>query len=416
MATPSDLLPKDDSAEAAKSPKSTWETVLTLTPVVLTVLGTLLAGLSSSEMTLAQYHRTLAGQSQSKAGDQWAFFQAKRIRGQSMEGSLDLFPALSRFAALTPEALNVAAGRLLLRLQQVEKSADRLQEAVGEANLGDSSPAIRQAVADLVKITGDQIRAVTQAQAALRQDLETSGVQAAFAFVGTGKLPEVADGSVHDPRIDALLKTVADRRPEHESAPLLLSLPEETLQQAIDASDANARRFEVASEPVSKALHTLDTRTAALVRSAAAVHRAVVAVEIALGALPEERTKALSDARSTAGELARSDDAVRAAAEELTNTVRMARLEYTARRYAREAADNQRIAGLYEVQVRKYGAAADRHRDRSKMFFYGMLLAQAGVAIASMSLAARQRSVLWGLAGLAGSMAVAFSLYVYLYR
>src|SRR5712664_4037767 len=69
--------------------KSWWQAVLTTTPVVLTVVATLLAGLSTSEMTLAQYHRSLAGQNQSKVSDQWGFFQAKRIRGTGMEEAFD---------------------------------------------------------------------------------------------------------------------------------------------------------------------------------------------------------------------------------------------------------------------------------------------------------------------------------------
>lgn len=65
----------------ADVPMTTWGKILTATPVVLTVFATLLAGLASSEMTRAQYDRGLAAQLQSKAGDQWAFFQAKRLRG-----------------------------------------------------------------------------------------------------------------------------------------------------------------------------------------------------------------------------------------------------------------------------------------------------------------------------------------------
>ena len=44
-----------------------------------------------------------------------------------------------------------------------------------------------------------------------------------------------------------------------------------------------------------------------------------------------------------------------------------------------------------------------------------MLMAQAGVTIASFSLAMKYRSVLWSLATAAGITAVAFSGYVYLY-
>src|SRR6476619_11317 len=76
-------------------PRSKFDTLLTSTPVMLTVLSTLLAGLSSSEMTKAQSHRALAAQNKSKAGDQWNFFQAKRIRGTNMDTTADVIAALA---------------------------------------------------------------------------------------------------------------------------------------------------------------------------------------------------------------------------------------------------------------------------------------------------------------------------------
>src|SRR5437762_8154068 len=80
------------SSETPPAKKSWWQAVLTSMPVVLTVVATLLAGLSTSEMTLAQYHRSLAAQNQSKVSDQWGFFQAKRIRQTGMEHAFDLMP------------------------------------------------------------------------------------------------------------------------------------------------------------------------------------------------------------------------------------------------------------------------------------------------------------------------------------
>ena len=49
------------------------------------------------------------------------------------------------------------------------------------------------------------------------------------------------------------------------------------------------------------------------------------------------------------------------------------------------------------------------------MFFSGMLGAQAAVIIATFSLAARKRSLLWSLAAAAGASAVFFACYVYLF-
>ncbi|MEI6567193.1 MAG: DUF4337 family protein, partial [Verrucomicrobiota bacterium] len=84
-------------------PPTRWGKILSATPVILTVLATMLAGLSSSEMTRAQYNRSLAAQQQSKAGDQWGFFQAKRLRGSMQRGSLDLLQSFNPAAPLTAE-------------------------------------------------------------------------------------------------------------------------------------------------------------------------------------------------------------------------------------------------------------------------------------------------------------------------
>src|SRR5258707_15313479 len=78
------------TADSSAVPKNIWDRILTTTPVIMTILSTLLAGLSSSEMTQAQYHRSLAAQYQSKAGDQWGFLQAKRMRGSGLENTTEM--------------------------------------------------------------------------------------------------------------------------------------------------------------------------------------------------------------------------------------------------------------------------------------------------------------------------------------
>src|SRR5262245_26868495 len=103
--------------------KTKWEAVLTATPVVLTVVATILAGLWTSEMTLAQYHRSLAAQNQSKASDQWGFFQAKRQRGTLMENALDLLPPKARPEKLEADDLEAASHQLRSACQRIEKEA-----------------------------------------------------------------------------------------------------------------------------------------------------------------------------------------------------------------------------------------------------------------------------------------------------
>ncbi len=81
--------------EALKAdlPQNNWGKTLAATPVVMTVIATLLAGLASSEMTRAQYDRAMAAQLQSKAGDQWNYFQAKKLRAAMQRSTLDLLTA-----------------------------------------------------------------------------------------------------------------------------------------------------------------------------------------------------------------------------------------------------------------------------------------------------------------------------------
>lgn len=83
---------KIEIPEALKAdvPQTIWGKILTATPIIMTVVATALAGLASSEMTRAQYSRSLAAQLQSKAGDQWSFFQAKRLRSALQRTALDI--------------------------------------------------------------------------------------------------------------------------------------------------------------------------------------------------------------------------------------------------------------------------------------------------------------------------------------
>jgi hypothetical protein len=109
---------KTEIPDAIKTdvPPTQWGKILLATPVVMTVIATLLAGLASSEMTRAQYDRSFAAQFQSKAGDQWSYFQAKRLRSMMQHNTLDLLrsttpvrpldeAALKQFGDLAPHAI-----------------------------------------------------------------------------------------------------------------------------------------------------------------------------------------------------------------------------------------------------------------------------------------------------------------------
>lgn len=93
-------------------PQSSWGKVIIATPVVMTVVATMLAGLANSEMTKAQYERSLGAQMQSKAGDQWGFFQAKRLRSSLQVSTLEIIGA-------TVNSPNFDANRLLQTVEQL---------------------------------------------------------------------------------------------------------------------------------------------------------------------------------------------------------------------------------------------------------------------------------------------------------
>ncbi|HTY88825.1 MAG TPA: DUF4337 family protein [Candidatus Acidoferrum sp.] len=112
-------------------PQTPWGKLLTATPVIMTVIATLLAGLASSEMTRAQYDRALGAQLQSKAGDQWSYFQAKKLRSAMQHNSLELLQAVTDVHPLENPALEkiptVAAPALDPSLQAALDAVEQQQ-------------------------------------------------------------------------------------------------------------------------------------------------------------------------------------------------------------------------------------------------------------------------------------------------
>jgi hypothetical protein len=104
-------------------PESKWTKILLATPIIMTVIATMLAGLASSEMTKAQYDRSLAAQLQSKAGDQWSYYQAKKLRSAVAHNTLDLLAATSEVNPLPAEALPGADAATLAALVKNELPA-----------------------------------------------------------------------------------------------------------------------------------------------------------------------------------------------------------------------------------------------------------------------------------------------------
>jgi hypothetical protein len=120
----------------ADLPHNKFGKILGATPIIMTVIATMLAGLASSEMTKAQYDRALAAQLQSKAGDQWGYFQAKKMRGAMARSSLDLLEATTDARPLAATALpdaDAATVAALTKNQLPEATPAKLDEGVKAA-------------------------------------------------------------------------------------------------------------------------------------------------------------------------------------------------------------------------------------------------------------------------------------------
>ena len=338
-----------EQAEAAKKGCPVSK-ALAAVPVFLTVMATILAGLSSSEMTQSMYYRSLAAQNQSKAGSQWGYFQAKRIRGTTMESGGDLIRALA-----DPPPFD--AMRLRADLERLETAARR---ATGVQPLLDAINRLKQ-------ILGRE---------SMRQSLK---------YVSGPDLPAVTETHTEDEQIQALAKAIEARQTEAQTVTQVEIIPQARIEQALEQAESNAAAFDDVCKPITNDLRTLE--------------RAISEIGTEVRRLP--------------GDLGATRDEAAGIVKEMAAGLRVAKQDFTARRYAKEAAYNQQSAVLYEILVRRTGAESDRHRTRSKNFFYAMLCAQAGVTIAALALARSRKSWFWAVAGTAGLIAVSFGAYVY---
>ena len=105
-------------------PRNLWGKLLAATPVVMTVVATMLAGLSSSEMTRASM--IIARRQQAKAGDQGPL-QAKRLRGTGMR-TADVLQAAAEVESSNPRP-QTDHRRLVQNLQRCDDLARHLRRA-----------------------------------------------------------------------------------------------------------------------------------------------------------------------------------------------------------------------------------------------------------------------------------------------
>ena len=214
-------------------PPTRFGKMLSATPVVMAVVATMLAGLASSEMTRAQYDRALAAQQQSKAGDQWSFFQAKRLRGALQQNALDLLQSTVELHPLTAAALKEAAEQL---------------------------PA-QPAEAEAAKVKSGMLAV-----------LDSPAGQQALGFLQRGEAPPTGPAPVLDPNVKAALDAVENLTPDAEMVPLLARVNVKTLDEALLAARDRAQAFDNSTKPINQSIDELESlldREAAIVQAKA---------------------------------------------------------------------------------------------------------------------------------------------------
>jgi len=258
----------------ADMPPTNWGKMLAATPVVMAVVATLLAGLASSEMTRAQYDRALAAQQQSKAGDQWSFFQAKRLRGAFQRSSLDLLQGIVEVRPLEAAALKQSAEQLPAQPEQSEAA----------------------------KVRSEMLAA-----------LESLAGQQALGFLQRGDLPPAGAAAAPDPNVRAALDAVESLKPEPELKPILAQVNNKALEGALRAARDLALTFDTATKPVNSLIDKLENlvnRQAACLRalsssppSGASLTRDFTAARLRYGALRNEVEARLNQAIANLYEL-----------------------------------------------------------------------------------------------------------------
>jgi hypothetical protein len=362
--------------DADKKPKNWKDSLYGTTPVFLTIVATVLAGLSSGEMTRAQYYRSMAAQHQAKAADQWGFFQAKRLRATEAQSTLDLLHAASHPSQMDPATLGGASQRL----------AQAMATAASEPSLA------------------RKLQPLADKSAALDRDLQATlnDPASASAFAA----PESAWGSLQDQGISdkdilSAMNAINAHQSEAAMAPLLKRITGKAMADSHGVIDANTEALDRVSKgpgAVLDKLHGIFSGQCDLASEAVRV--------VSLAPLGGDRPSTSQGANPIV--LAQREiDAAFA-------DIAAARFRYAAARYEREARYNSMTGQLCEVEVHQTSVTSERHRTRSAQFFYGMLAAQAGVTIATLALAVQRRSIFWSFGAAAGIAAIGFSAYVYL--
>lgn len=369
-------LPKPPAdTEDPKAPKSPWERIITSTPVVMTVLATLLAGLSSSEMTQSQYYRSLAAQNQSKAVGQWSYFQAKKQRSTEAANAADVIANLGDSGPLSLDVFTAAAARFASRLEAVSQSSPSFKAAAARAQ------SLRTRIE---AVDSEQERKAVQTMAA--------------------PLPPPPELKIDDEATRKAYEVLAGGKEEWTDPAVFRAVTEKALRDAHHNAAENSSAADAELKPVIDGIANLKKLLDDLAGAAGIIRTMAAPASQAASRPAADATVVNASDRGAPPEL-----------RQLNADFVVAQKRFDANRLEREARINQQSGYLYELNVRQTSLAADRHLIRSRYFFFGMIAAQAAVVLASLSLAVKERSWLWIIAATVGLLAVSYAGYVYMF-
>lgn len=385
------------TTQAAPPPekRSLFDSIIISTPVMLTVVATFILGRSTSEMTQAQYQRAMASQNQSKVGDQWAFFQAKRIRGTTFEATADLLLA-QKADLITPESLVNAAEDMVRDMTAVQIPESSGATSKRQALVAKAEQALKQIKA--------AVNPPADGWAGKRMTLKAEDVKSAFDALQI--YPEArpekseADKDTDADQVKILNEVLDDIRkfkPEKEIAPKTLAIQQETLDKAMERAKTFAAKVNERGKTIDRILEEFDILVA---------HQLALAREFQRLIANDPALRKMAKDESLVN--------IRATAAQLQSDYKAARYAFNAKRYEDDARSNQDAAYLYDVQVLQSSARSDKHLKRSFMFMIAMLIAQVGVTIASLAMMLKYRLPVWAVAAFSGVIAIAFGVAVFL--
>lgn len=207
------------SAAEANKPKTFFGRVGTTLAIVLTGIGTGLAGLSTGQMEFAMYWRSLAAQDQARATSQWALAGFKKTRSVSVGSS--------------SRTLRAVGGRVSIT------SPEKFRKAVEPVLAGLPAPITAKFRAELDAL------------------LASPDVQRLFQWM-SGDIPPAKMPEVTDEPLRALLDASRARKTTSDIRQIALPVERTTADDAIRQAELFADKYDADQKPIVDAEIRLD--------------------------------------------------------------------------------------------------------------------------------------------------------------